>query len=278
MSYSRVAVVTGSNKGIGYGLVEELCSKFNGDVYLTSRNKERGLNAVKNLEAKGLKVNYHQLDITSPQSVAEFKSTMLERYGGIDVLINNAAVLLDASDPKPLAEKVEITMNTNFFSTLTFSKEFLPHIKQDGRVVNLTSMLGIMSLRNCSRDLQKEFKSKEITEEQLVERMREYVRLAKENKLKDSGWPSTPYDISKLAVIVMSKLHANWLQKHQSDKHILLNSCCPGWVQTDMGGTGAPKSLAQGIETPLYLALLPPGTTTPNGELVSEMSVRKWSG
>ena len=278
MSYSRVAVVTGSNKGIGYGLVQELCSKFNGDVYLTSRNKERGSKSVKNLEAKGLKVNYHQLDITSPQSVAVLKSTMLERYGGIDVLINNAGVLLGASDPKPLAEKVEITMNTNFFSTLNFSKELLPHIKQDGRVVNLTSMLGIVGLRNCSRDLQKEFKSKEITEEQLVERMREYVRLAKENKLKDSGWPSTPYDISKLAVIVMSKLHANWLQKHQGEKRILLNSCCPGWVQTDMGGKDAPKSVAQGIETPLYLALLPPGTTTPNGELVNEKRVRKWSG
>ena len=92
MSSSRVAVVTGSNKGIGFAIVRDLCKQFTGDVYLTARDEGRGKAAVALLNAEGLSPKFHQLDITSHESVEALKKFVLEKYGGIDVLVNNAGI------------------------------------------------------------------------------------------------------------------------------------------------------------------------------------------
>ena len=89
----RVAVVTGSNKGIGLAIVRSLCKKFTGDVYLTARDEGRGLEAVALLNAEGLGPKFHQLDITSQDSVDALKKFIADKYGGIDVLVNNAGIL-----------------------------------------------------------------------------------------------------------------------------------------------------------------------------------------
>jgi carbonyl reductase 1 len=89
---SRVAVVTGSNKGIGFAIVRGLCKQFAGDVYLTARDEGRGRAAVASLEAEGLSPKFHQLDITSQESIDSLKKFVLEKYGGIDVLVNNAGI------------------------------------------------------------------------------------------------------------------------------------------------------------------------------------------
>lgn len=89
--------VTGSNKGIGYAIVKGLCEQFDGDVYLTSRNITKGQQAVNQLKALGLNPKFHQLDITNETSVNALRDHIKDTYGGIDILINNAAVLLDVS-------------------------------------------------------------------------------------------------------------------------------------------------------------------------------------
>lgn len=92
MATPKVALVTGSNKGIGLAVVRSLCKQFTGDVYLTSRDVGRGTAAVENLKTEGLKPLFHQLDITDPESVRVARDFFLEKYGGVDVLINNAAI------------------------------------------------------------------------------------------------------------------------------------------------------------------------------------------
>lgn len=95
--------VTGGNKGIGYAIVKGLCQKYLGKVYLTSRDVERGQEAVKKLKDLGLNPSYHQLDIDSESSVNDFKEYISKKYGSIDILINNAAmafkvcIILEAS-------------------------------------------------------------------------------------------------------------------------------------------------------------------------------------
>ena len=98
MASKRVAVVTGSNKGIGLAIVRSLCKKFDGDVVLTSRDEGRGNEAVAELKEKeGLNPVYHQLDITSRDSIEGLVTFIKDKYGGLDVLINNAGIAYKAA-------------------------------------------------------------------------------------------------------------------------------------------------------------------------------------
>ena len=89
---SRIAVVTGANKGIGLAIVRSLCKKFNGDVFLTARDIGRGQKAVALLNSEGLDPKFHQLDISSQESIDTLKKFIEEKYGGVDVLVNNAGM------------------------------------------------------------------------------------------------------------------------------------------------------------------------------------------
>ncbi|CAK8678987.1 unnamed protein product [Clavelina lepadiformis] len=276
MSSTKVAVVSGGNKGIGLAIVRALCKKFDGDVYLTSRDSGRGQEGLKQIQSEGLgKVKYHQLDIDDVGSITKLKDDMLAGYGGIDVLINNAGIAYKVEDTAPFSEQAKVTVKTNFFGTLQASKILLPIIKPKGRVVNVSSMLSPMTLKKCSPDLQAVFRSGTITENQLIDKMNEFVQYAQEGTHQQHGYPDTSYGMSKIGVTVMSRIHARWLRE-QGKNDILLNACCPGWVRTDMAGPKAPKSPDEGAETPVYLALLPEGATEPHGQFVSDKKVQEW--
>nr|XP_023485655.1 carbonyl reductase [NADPH] 3-like [Equus caballus] len=82
MSYTRVALVTGANKGIGFTILRDLCQQFSGDVVLTARDTTRGQAAVQQLQAQGLSPRFHQLDIDDPQSIRTLRDFLLKEYGG----------------------------------------------------------------------------------------------------------------------------------------------------------------------------------------------------
>ncbi|XP_020387779.1 carbonyl reductase [NADPH] 1 [Rhincodon typus] len=272
----RVAVVTGANKGIGLEVVRALCRQFEGDVYLTSRDRERGQQALHELQQEQLKPFYHQLDITDRQSIRELCTFMTHKYGGIDVLINNAGIAFKVADTTPFGIQAEVTLATNFFGTRDVCTELLPIIKPQGRVVNVSSVSGSMALQKCSQELQKKFRSSTITEEELVELMKKFVEDAKRGIHNEQGWPSSAYGVSKIGVTVLSRIHARMLRKNRAADGILLNACCPGWVKTDMAGPNAPGTAEEGAVTPVYLALLPEGAEAPHGEFVSNKTVQKW--
>lgn len=92
MSNTPVAVVTGGNKGIGLAIVRALCKQFSGDVYLTAREAGRGQAAVAELQKEGLKPLFHQLDINDLQSIRALRDFLKEKYGGLNVLVNNAGI------------------------------------------------------------------------------------------------------------------------------------------------------------------------------------------
>ena len=73
---------------------------------ILTRNEERGLAAVKKLEAEGLKPEFHQLDIGDEASVTKLRDFMKEKYGGIDVLVNNAAIAFKQAATEPFGEQV----------------------------------------------------------------------------------------------------------------------------------------------------------------------------
>ncbi|XP_026046226.1 carbonyl reductase [NADPH] 1-like [Astatotilapia calliptera] len=273
---TRVAVVTGSNKGIGLAIVRALCKQFEGDVYLTARDVGRGEDSVKVLSSEGLKAMFHQLDINDLDSIKTAAAYFKGKYGGVDILINNAGIAFKAADKTPFDVQAEVTLNTNFFATRDMLTHFLPIVKAGGRVVNVSSFVSALTLNKCSSELQQRFRSEDLTEDELVALMQQFVSEAKKGKHKEGGWPDSAYGTSKVGVTALSMILARQVSKQRPNDGILLNACCPGWVRTDMAGDKAPKSPEEGAVTPVYLALLPPGATEPHGKFVSDKQVQPW--
>ncbi|KAG2456515.1 CBR1 reductase, partial [Polypterus senegalus] len=240
MSCPKVAMVTGANKGIGLAIVRALCRQFAGHVYLTARDEGRGMAAVQTLQNEGLDPHFHQLDITDLSSIRRIRDFMRDKYGGVDVLVNNAAIAFK------------------------------------GRVVNIASIAGSMALRQCSQSLKEKFRSEDITEEELVELMENFVEDAKKGVHTQKGWPNWAYGVSKIGVIVLSRIQAKELSHKRGQSKILLNSCCPGWVKTDMAGPHATKTPDEGAITPVYLALLSEEDIEPHGQFVCEKKTQSW--
>ncbi|XP_055975501.1 carbonyl reductase [NADPH] 1 isoform X1 [Sorex fumeus] len=273
---TRVALVTGANKGIGFAITRELCRQFSGDVVLTARDEARGQAAVQQLQAEGLSPRFHQLDINDLQSIRALRDFLRKEYGGLDVLVNNAGIAFKMNDTTPFHIQAEVTMKTNFYGTKDVCAELLPLMKPQGRVVNVSSMMSLMALKSCSPELQQKFRSNTITEEELVALMNKFVEDTKNGTHQKEGWPNTAYGVTKIGITVLSRIQARELTEQRKGASILLNACCPGWVRTDMAGPKAPKSPEEGAVTPVYLALLPPDADGPHGQFVMEKKVEQW--
>jgi len=204
----RVAIVTGSNKGIGLAIVRGMCRQFDGDVYLTSRNEKLGEEAIKLLKGEGLEPKYHQLDITSEDSIAKLAVFVMEKYGGVDVLINNAGIAYKTASTAPDIEQATVTMETNFTGTLNMMRSFFPLMKPHGRIVNVSSSLVGSISRLTSKELQEKFKSLTLTEKELVSLADQFIADVREGKHKERGWGSTFYGVSKVTVTAMTKVFA----------------------------------------------------------------------
>uniref|UniRef100_A0A3P9NFC7 Carbonyl reductase 1 n=1 Tax=Poecilia reticulata TaxID=8081 RepID=A0A3P9NFC7_POERE len=118
---AKVAVVTGSNKGNGFTTVRAHCKQFQGDVYLTDL-----------ICHEGLKPLFHQLDIIDLNSLKTAAAFFKEKYGGVDILINNAGIGFKATDTTPFGIQAEVTLRTNFFGTRDVLTHFMPLIKAEG--------------------------------------------------------------------------------------------------------------------------------------------------
>jgi NAD(P)-dependent dehydrogenase (short-subunit alcohol dehydrogenase family) len=214
----RLAVVTGGNKGIGYEICRQLARKGL-RVVLTSRDAEKGGEARKRLERERLDVLHHPLDVTDQASVATIAGHLESEYDRVDVLVNNAGILIDSRSTSVLREKEETfraTLETNFYGALRMCQALVPLMQKNhyGRVVNLSSGLG---------------------------------------QLDDMGDGTPAYRVSKTALNALTRMVASAVE----GDNILVNSMCPGWVRTDMGGPGASRSVEQGAETAVWLATLP---------------------
>ena len=272
---ARVAVVTGANKGIGFEIVKRLCKEFDGLVYLTARDAANGQKAVAKLEAEGLHPRFHQLDITSQESVEKVKEYLLQTYGGLDVLVNNAGMICEReSNPIPFSEQAYSTVETNFAGTLRVTRALFPLIRPHGRIVNVSSEMGASSVLN--EHLRNKFTDPGLTEEALVALMDEYLRDVNDGCQAEKGWPVSlsAFRTSKVGVTALTKVYAREAARLGKDD-VLVNACCPGWCQTDMfSQIKAPFTAAQGADTPVYLALLPSGS--PNGQYWIERAVAPW--
>ncbi|KAJ4297939.1 hypothetical protein N0V90_005838 [Kalmusia sp. IMI 367209] len=260
MTYSRVGVVTGANK---LALQYPKSPLFNGPflIYLTARDNGRGEAALKDLredvqlkQAKVLKsdggqaeIKYHQLDITDHKSVETFAKHLKETHGdGIDFVINNAGIALNGFN----SNVVKTTLGCNYYNTLEACHKFLPLLKSEGRIVNVASMSG--HLNKYSDEVRNRFLSSE-SEADITSIMKDFASAVDNSKEKEAGFPSAAYAVSKAGLIGATKALAR-AEKAKGSK-ILVNACCPGYVNTDMTRGNGTKSPDEGAQTPVMLAL-----------------------
>ncbi|CAE1169938.1 CBR1 [Acanthosepion pharaonis] len=133
MATKRVAVVTGSNKGIGYGIVRVLSKSFQGDVLATARNVARGEAAIAELKKEGHEAKFYPLDITDPESVANLAKYLKKEYGGLDILVNNAGIAYKNASTAPFTEQASVTVKCNFHGTLNVCRQLFPLLRPHSR-------------------------------------------------------------------------------------------------------------------------------------------------
>ncbi|KAI9562230.1 hypothetical protein GHT06_013195 [Daphnia sinensis] len=267
----KVAVVTGSNKGIGFAIVKELCQKFDGDVYLTSRDEGRGGAAVEELGKLGFHPQYHQLDIDDEASALRFRDHLQSKYGGLDVLVNNAAIAFKNAAPEPFSQQATETLKTNFFSTLRFCNIMFPILRPHARVVNVSSSAGhllkISGENSVAIDLRKKLSSSELTTKELTEMIEGFVKAAQTGDHLKFGWPNSAYATSKIGISALTRIQQRAFD-NDSRPDIIVNSVHPGYVDTDMTSHKGPLTIEQGAVAPTWLALLPPNVDGPKGGYV----------
>lgn len=230
-------------------------------VYLTARNNDRGRQAIKDVQsdadfkrAKVLAedggqttVQYHQLDISDSSSIHAFGSFLKKEHPhGIDFVINNAGIAMNGFDGNVVKE----TLKCNYYGTLEATRIFLPLIKDGGRLVNVSSIVG--ELRKYPANLRSQFLAAD-TVDKMTSLMEQFKEAVKDGKEEEQGWPRAAYAVSKAGCTGMTKVIA--IEEKQKGSKTLINACCPGYVATDMSKGNGTKTPDQGAQTPVLLAL-----------------------
>lgn len=261
-----VAVVTGANKGIGFE-VARLLAEAGMHVILAARNPELGTAALSKLKslpsvANPSLIEFERLDIAGKASVEAFASAVKQRYPqGLTALINNAGFAYKGSVFGP--DEAEVTLNTNFRGTADVCEALAPLlIPNRGRVINVSSGSGALSnIPGAGIRSQLGDPSDRAQFEGLAAKFVSDIRAGRH---REQGWSSSMYGISK----ALETAYTRVLARQLADKGIMVNAVCPGWCATDMSSWGGPRSAAQGADTPVWLATLPPPGVA-GGELVT---------
>jgi len=274
----RVAVVTGSNKGIGLSIVKLLCQQNpSWKVYLTARNVDLGKAALEELkkELKGSQPLFHQLDITSKESCEALAQHLKKEHGGLDVLVNNAGIAYKQDSTAPFSEQASVTIETNYFGAINISNALFPLLRKHARVVHVSSTASAMAFAKCSPANQEIIK-KFATIDEVTALLNKFIDLAKSGKHEEAGFPNSAYGMSKVGMTALSLIQQREVNKTRPDDDIAVNACCPGYVNTDMSSHKGTKTPDEGADTPVYLATLPEGCEGPKGRFVRDREIKDY--
>ena len=224
----KIALVSGANKGIGFEICRQL-GKLGYTVFLGSRDAMKGEVAARQLRGDGLDVRVIKFDVRKQADIDAAARRLAAEFGRLDVLINNAGVMEEKSwtvnsTSTTELSKLRATFETNVFAVVSVTQAMMPLLKKApaARIVNVSSILGSVSLQ---------------------------------------ATPGSPTYGTKLFAYNASKAALNMftisLAHELRNTKIKVNSAHPGWVKTDLGGSGAPMSPADGAKTEVMLATLP---------------------
>jgi len=232
MNNKKIALVTGANKGIGLETARQLAQQ-NITVLLGSRDLAKGEAAARELSKAGLDVRALEIDVNESSSIQRAVAQVERDFGRLDILINNAGVLVDDYGKKVSEQSLDTwraTFETNVFGLVATTQAFLPLLRKSdaGRIVNVSSILGSITYHATPGSPVYDFKV-------------------------------PAYNVSKAAV----NAYTVQLAYELKDSKIKVNAAHPGWVKTNLGGDGATMEIPDGAKTSVALATI--GAEGPNG-------------
>ncbi|EFR02682.1 carbonyl reductase 1 [Nannizzia gypsea CBS 118893] len=242
-----VAVVTGANRGIGLAICTVLAQTFSSPLILYTASRSGGSLDLRGVsKSRSVDLRPIRLSLTDTASITALKATVESECNGCDILINNAGLYYYRTTISA-AERRE-TLDVNYRGTLKLCEAFIPIMRSNGRIVNLSSQSGRMLY--FSQGLQERFLDPSLTLDKLDSLIQEYEQAAASGKAEKMGWPALAYFTSKAAVNATTRILAS------ENPHLLINCCCPGWVATDLGAQAGPppKTTIDGAKIPLRLA------------------------
>jgi NAD(P)-dependent dehydrogenase (short-subunit alcohol dehydrogenase family) len=243
MKNKKIALITGANRGIGLETARQLGNRGI-LVIVGARDLKKAEAAIATLQKEGIEARALNLDVNNSESIRKAVDQVGRDFGRLDILINNAGVMLDDENKKVSEQSLEIwrkTFDTNVFGLIATTQAFLPLLRKSeaGRIVNLSSILGSITFH---------------------------------------ATPGSPVYDTKVAAYNVSKSAVNaytvQLAYELKDSKIKVNAAHPGWVKTEMGGAGATMELRDGAKTSVALATI--GGDGPNGAYVHLGETLPW--
>ena len=239
---SKIALISGANRGLGLETARQLARDHGFCVLLGARDQSKGRAAQDELRDEGLNAHFVPLDVTDEDCVQKAARFVEQEFGLLDVLINNAGVMLEHNSQVGgvSLETWRGTFDVNLFGAVALTDATMPLLEKSDapRVVNLSAILGSL----C-----------EISKPQM------------------KTWIRASYSASKAALNAFTVALA---QEKSGDAKWKINAAHPGWAKTEMGGPQALMTPAQGVKTVVQLATL--GTDGPSGGFFHVSKTINW--
>jgi NAD(P)-dependent dehydrogenase (short-subunit alcohol dehydrogenase family) len=228
MDEKLIALVTGANKGLGKEVARQL-GKRGLRVYLGSRNRARGGEAASELIAEGLDVVPVQLDITSDDSVSALTEQLQRWHGRLDVLVNNAGILVSRPAFEITSAEMKETYDTNVFGVVRVIHAMLPLLQtsKKPRIVNIASTTASLTLASDPTTM-----------------------FGREDTI-------IAYASSKSAVTMLTVQYSNAFRRSEAHTHIKINTATPGYIATDLNNYSGNRTVEEGSRIVVDLATLP---------------------
>jgi NAD(P)-dependent dehydrogenase (short-subunit alcohol dehydrogenase family) len=243
------ALITGANKGIGFATAGQL-GRSGVKVLVGARDPRKGTDAVELLRAQGVDAEVVTIDVTDPASVSAAAAGVHKSHGHLDILVNTAGVLPEATAADRVGGPMDVqmfrdTFDTNVFGAVAVTEAFLPLLSAApaARIVNVSSTMGSLA----------------------------------DQVDPDSGYYGMVLPAYQTSKAALNSMTIAW-SKALADTPIKVNSACPGWVQTDLGGpdnkAAAPMTPDEGATVITRLALI--DADGPTGGFFDQSGPVRW--